>query len=134
MKNCKNDSAVSSIIGVILMVVIVTVLASFTALFVFLYLNTVGQVYLVDLTVKRIDTTTIEISNHGGPNIRDLNTNSTYPFVVYIDGVERSSIPPTQLTDVVGSHALYNANVGQKISIVGNFANNKKQVIFESYV
>lgn len=126
-----SDEAVSAVIGTILMVVIVTVLASITALSMFIYLQGVNNTYLISLTQDRVDPTTIQITNQGGPNINDLDTSVASPFIVYIDTVVTAPNPPTQLTASVGSYANYPAHTGQHIEIVGLFQGNKKGIIYD---
>jgi len=124
----KNDSAVSEVIGIILIVVIVTVLASLTALFVYGFLQNVDKPYIVDLTVKRINPNTIEILNNGGPDLADLNPIDG--FTVTING-NNSTVVSGALTNSVGSSATYTANVGSHIIITGSFKDNKKHLLLD---
>ena len=126
-----NDEGISAVMGTILMVVIVTVLASITALSMFIYLQNVNNTYLISLTMNQVDLTTIQITNHGGPNINDLDSSVTSPFIVYVDTVVTAPNPPTQLTASVGSYANYPAHKGQHVEVVGLFQGNKKGIIYD---
>jgi hypothetical protein len=128
----KDDSAISEIIGVILIVVIITIIASFTALFVFGYLQDVSKPYLIDFTVSRLDPYTIEILNNGGPNLGDLKTSSSYLTVEVNDNY---AIPISgSLNNTVGSYACYNANTSSQIIIVGVFKDDKNHILYQGRV
>jgi hypothetical protein len=130
----KNDSAISEIIGVILLVVIVTIIASFVALFVFGYLQDVSKPYIIDFTVQRLNPQTIEIMNNGGPNLADLKTSSTY-LMVEINGVDATSIAGTgTLDNNVGSCAHYNASTGCQVIIIGLFNDDKNHMLYQGSV
>lgn len=127
-----NDDGVSAVIGTIFMVVIVTLLASLTALFVYVYLQSIHPTYVVALTENRVDPATIQITNSGGTNINDLDSSFASPFIVYIDNVVTSPDLSTQLSATPGSYAYYPATVGQRIKVVGLFQGDTKQIIFDS--
>jgi FlaG/FlaF family flagellin (archaellin) len=130
----KNDSAISEIIGVILLVVIVTIIASLTALFVFGYLQGVSKPYIIDFTVQRLNPETVEIMNNGGPNLADLKTSSSY-LMVEINGIDATSIAGTgRLDSNVGSCAQYNASTGSQIIIVGLFNDDKNHLLYQGTI
>ncbi|WP_143767107.1 hypothetical protein [Methanocella conradii] len=131
-----NDNAISNILSVLLIVIIVTILASITALYVYSYLQDLNRPYLVEISVNRIDTTTIQILNCGGPDSVNLDSSvpNQYPFIVTIDGHENFYIPPTKLTNDVGSYGNYHAVNGQNVIVTGLFKDGKKQILYQGVV
>jgi FlaG/FlaF family flagellin (archaellin) len=125
-----NDSAVSDVIGVILLVVIVTILASVVALFVYTYLQSINQPYMVDFTVARLTTQTIEITNNGGPSLGSLNTSASNYLMVSINGVDTNSTSGI-LNNAVGSSAIYPAGTGSQVVVIGSFIDGSEYKLYD---
>jgi FlaG/FlaF family flagellin (archaellin) len=122
------DSAVSAIIGTILMVVLVTILASVTALFVYQYLQSINQPEMISFSVTRLNPQTIEIFNNGGPSLNNLKTNTS--ITVEINGADANSTSG-ELDSTAGSIAYYTANTSAQVTIIGLFNDDKNHVLFE---
>ena len=131
-KAYNNDSAISEVIGVILLVAIVTIIASLTALFVFGFLQGVSKPDIISFTVTRIDPQTIEILNNGGPNLADLKTSSNY-LTVNINGINSTPINGT-MDNTVGSIAYYHASIGSQVQIIGLFNDDQNHMLLEQTV
>jgi hypothetical protein len=126
----KNNRAVSEVLGVILMVVIVTILASITALFVYVYLQTVSQPYMVEFTPTRLTPQTIEITNNGGPGDASLDTSIPNYITVSVNG--QNGMPVAGgLTFSIGSSAVYDANYGAHLTIRGFFKDGHERTLYD---
>jgi FlaG/FlaF family flagellin (archaellin) len=125
-----NDKAVSDVIGIILLVVIVTILASVVALFVYTYLQSINQPYMIDFTVARLTPQTIEIMNNGGPSLASLNTSATNYLIVSINGVDTNSTSGI-LNNAVSSSAIYPASSGSHVVIIGLFVDGSEYKLYD---
>ena len=132
-KLSKCDGAVSHIIGTLLIVIIITILAALTASIVYGFLIDLNKPYIVNFTVHRLNQTTIEILNQGGPNLRDLKFSPPSPIIITVDNIDSPPISGN-LNENVGSYSDYNANEGAKLKIIGIFTDNKRHILYDGII
>ena len=130
----KEESAVSPVIGVILMVAITVILAAVIGAFVFGMGGSLKKTYNVGVTAAQTDADSVTFTFQGGPDadlVRYLTTsvagNSTWCSV----GNSTASTPPavgTTWTD-------YNATSGRDhVVVTAGFADGTQQVVLDTYV
>jgi flagellin-like protein len=123
----ENNSAVSPVIGVLLMVAITVILAAVIAVFVFNMAGTIQTGKVVAITMQQPDGTHIALTNMGGQDVgRLVSINVTGDLVPSAD----------KLKAPVGSTQTYElgAGVGPKhIIAVGLFKDGTEQVLLDSY-
>ena len=125
----ENNSAVSPVIGVILMVAITVILAAVIAAFVFGMSENIQGSYVVAITMQQPDGTHITLTNMGGQDAGSLVS-------VSVTG-DLKIIPAPKLAAGVGSTGTYelSAGAGQKhIIAVGLFKDGTEQVLIDSQV
>jgi flagellin-like protein len=123
----ENNSAVSPVIGVLLMVAITVILAAVIAVFVFNMADNIQTSKVVAITMQQPDGTHISLTNMGGQDAGSLvSVNVTGDLKV---------IPAVKLGASVGSTNIYelSAGAGQKhIIAVGLFKDGTEQVLLDS--
>jgi flagellin-like protein len=123
----ENNSAVSPVIGVLLMVAITVILAAVIAVFVFNMADNIQTSKVVAITMSQPDGTHISLTNMGGQDAGSLvSVNVTGDLKV---------IPAVKLGASVGSTNIYelSAGAGQKhIIAVGLFKDGTEQVLLDS--
>ena len=122
----ENNSAVSPVIGVLLMVAITVILAAVIAVFVFNMAGTIQTSKVVAITMQQPDGTHISLTNMGGQDAGSLvSVNVTGDLKV---------LPATKLGASVGSTQTYelSTGAGQKhIIAVGLFKDGTEQVLID---
>ena len=124
----ENNSAVSPVIGVLLMVAITVILAAVIATFVFGMAGYIGTSKVVAITMQQPDGTHITLTNMGGQDVGNLVS-------VSVMG-DLKDIPAVKLEASVGSTKTYelSAEAGQKhIVAVGLFKDGTEQVLIDAY-
>jgi flagellin-like protein len=123
----ENNSAVSPVIGVLLMVAITVILAAVIAVFVFNMADNIQTSKVVAITMQQPDGTHISLTNMGGQDAGSLvSVNVTGDLKV---------IPAVKLGASVGSTNIYelSAGAGQKhIIVVGLFKDGTEQVLIDA--
>jgi flagellin-like protein len=123
----ENNSAVSPVIGVLLMVAITVILAAVIAVFVFNMAGTIQTSKIVAVTSSQMDDKTISLTNMGGQDVDSL---------VKINVTGDLKVLPADLGIATGSSKTYemSAGIGWKhITAVGTFNDGTSQVIFSIY-
>ena len=122
----ENNSAVSPVIGVILMVAITVILAAIIAMFVFGMAGTIQESHVVAIFMSQPNGTCISLTNMGGQDEGSLvSVNVTGDLKV---------LPAVKLGASVGSTQTYelSAGAGQKhIIAVGLFKDGTEQVLLD---
>ena len=130
----RKDSAVSPVIGSILLVAITVIIAAVIAAFVFGMVGDIQKGKFVAVTSQKINNggsnVEIHLTNHGGKDASSL-VNGTGAFVVTLDG---SSATAAGLKDEVGSVGIIKgAKSGpQHIVVVGHFTDGTSQVVLDT--
>jgi flagellin-like protein len=123
----ENNSAVSPVIGVLLMVAITVILAAVIAVFVFNMADNIQTSKVVAITMSQPDGTHISLTNMGGQDAGSLvSVNVTGDLKV---------LPAPKLGASVGSTQTYelSAGAGQKhIIAVGLFKDGTEQVLIDA--
>jgi len=142
----RDDSAVSPVIGVILMVAIVVILAAVIAAFVFGMAGSTGSSKNIGMTVRPVPDTTvagniigIEITWQGGADLKALDaitvTNGanevldTIASDTWPDGAGTTASPPT--VGMVSKCTFTTQTPGTRIIVRGTFTDGAEQVIFD---
>ena len=143
----KNDEAVSPVIGVILMVAITVILAAVIAAFVFGMSGNISKTKTVAVTVQKVDSSHITITNNGGQDAMALsqlsavsspvattactgtNVSGISPCLVPATPVAGQSVPVGQTMTLIGT---YTGKTG--ITVVGTFMDGSQQVLLDTYV
>ena len=123
-----NETAVSPVIGVILMVAITVILAAVIAAFVFGMAGSISKTKVVAVTMEQPDGTHISLTNHGGQDAGDLVS-------INVTG-DLKTLPAVKLGPHVGATEIYelSGNAGQKhIVVVGLFKDGTEQVLIDAY-
>ena len=133
----KRHSAVSPVIGSILLVAITVIIAAVIAAFVFSMVGDIQEGKFVAVTSQKInngaDSVEIHLTNHGGKDASSLMSGAD-AFTVTLDGTTAKA---TGLTDEVGSVGIINTDGGaesgpQHIVVVSHFTDGTSQVILNT--
>jgi archaeal type IV pilus assembly protein PilA len=129
MYNKNNESAVSPVIGVILMVAITVILAAVIAAFVFGMAGSIQKTKVAAATVMKPDASHITVTYQGGQDAGAL-VNAT----VSIDDAVAGTLGGTTGTLAVGtSHTYTGAYAGtHHVVVIGNFNDGSSQVIMDT--
>ena len=137
----KNDSAVSPVIGVILMVAITVILAAVIAAFVFGMSGTINNSKIVAVTVEQPDATHITVVYHGGQDAQSFeygvmtanNDKITDQAVTYYnsDGNDNSTFGNNVGSTVTATGTFTGKN---HVIVVGHFTDGSDQVLTDVYV
>ena len=123
----ENSSAVSPVIGVLLMVAITVILAAVIAAFVFGMAGSISKTKVVAITMEQIDSTHISLTNNGGQDVSDLISINVTGEIINL---------PQSLEPYVGATKNYEleGGAGQKhIVVVGLFKDGTEQVLLDRY-
>jgi flagellin-like protein len=123
----ENNSAVSPVIGVLLMVAITVILAAVIAVFVFNMADNIQTSKVVAITMSQPDGTHISLTNMGGQD-------AVYLVSINVTG-DLKVLPAPKLAGGVGSTQTYelSAGTGQKhIIAVGLFKDGTEQVLIDA--
>jgi len=144
----KRNTAVSPVIGVILLLVITVILAGSVAAFAFGMSEDMHKTHIVKITVQKLGKITSEhchcsccamgaagimITNAGGKDVSLLKDN-TDAFTVQIDG---EIIPPGSmpLENFVGSNGIYEAKKDrQHIVVTAHFIDGIDQIAIDTWI
>lgn len=121
------DSAVSPVIGVILMVAITIILAAIVAAFVFSTAGNFNQSYLVSVTAGQVTSDEIHVTYYGGPDHDSLD----WINISVNNTMERQEHNPN-----VG-YTWSSANgtpAKDHVIVAGHFMDGSEQVILDTYV
>jgi len=117
------DEAVSPVIGVILMVAITVILAAVIASFVFGMAGSLQTSKTVAVTAKLNGSNNIDVTVHGGADIGQLDSmNITVNGTATIDDVSPVS---------TGTTATVNGGKGDRLMVVGTFADGTTQILLD---
>ena len=144
----KRDSAVSPVIGSILLVAITVIIAAVIAAFVFGMTGDVQKTKIVAVTSQKVNVPTsggtnvleIQLTNHGGKDAAALKagTGANGAFSITIDG---TAVTPTTISNVVGTvERIQSGGAGgvtvsssrQHIVVVGHFVDGTDQVVLDT--
>lgn len=154
MNTKNNDSAVSPVIGVILMVAITVILAAVIAAFVFGMPNSMGRDKIVAVTAQQPDTGKITLMYQGGPDTAtfdygtvrvtpDSGTVTYYhPAGKYSNGTAIAAVasPGTASDGILGSEvgstvtALGTFSGRNQVTVIGKFTDGSSQVVLDTYL
>lgn len=113
------DDGVSPVIGVILMVAITVVLTAVIASFVFQMAGDIPSGHTVAITQKKINTTHIEITNHGGTGIKVLESITISGDVSGTLGVE---VGDSTIIDISGT-------TDPRVKVIGAYIDGTKSIL-----
>jgi len=122
----ENNSAVSPVIGVILMVAITVILAAVIAAFVFGMTGPINKTKIVAITLSQIDEKTVTIMNMGGQDAGELSE-------VRITG-DLLTLPADVLSKETGSTDTYELSTGigkKHIVGIGVFKDGTESVLLD---
>ena len=144
----ERDSAVSPVIGSILLVAITVIIAAVIAAFVFGMVGDIQTGKLVAVTAQKInngaDDVEIHLTNHGGPDASSLLSDAA-AFTVTLDGKDAKA---QDLTDKVGSIGVIKKTAAgasgdadggatsnpQHIVVVAHFTDGTEKVVLDTTV
>ena len=123
----KEESAVSPVIGVILMVAITVILAAVIGAFVFGMGGNLKKTYNVGVTATQVNASTVTFTFQGGPDA-DLVANLT-TTVGNTTGVTQSDVT------IGKTWTMNNATAGRDhVVVVAEFKDGTQQVILDTFV
>jgi len=141
MKLDKNDTAVSPVIGVVLMVAITVILAALIAAFVFGMVGQINKTKIVAVGIQQPDSTHITAMYQGGQDSQSFeygtltvkNDAANDPAVTYDNG-DGTNNPV--FNNVVGSTVTATGTFTGKnhVIVVGHFTDGSDQVLIDTYV
>lgn len=133
MHTTEKESAVSEVIGVILIIGLTVIMAGIIAAYLFGMMNGIGLTRTVAVTVQQTTLSTIEVTYRGGPDQGSLQNLS----IIWPSGTR-------QLVDFPRIGEVYQAtNVGVPLNVTsgrdhvvvtGHFPNNMSQVVLDTFV
>jgi archaeal type IV pilus assembly protein PilA len=142
----QNDSAVSPVIGVILMVAITVILAAVIAGFVFGMVGNVKGAKTVAVTVQQPEQTKITVMYQGGQDASEFS----YGFVTVTPGTgsKAGTLTFNNGTTVAGTQSYLSNVVGNSVTItttgdfagrdrvvvVGTFSDSSQQVLLDTFL
>lgn len=124
-----NDEGVSEIIAVLLIAVVTILLAVILASLSYDFARDLKQQNYVAVSVNRIDSTTISISNAGG-DVQILDTAVACPFIIRVNGVTVTALSGN-LDKTVGSLSRYDANFGSHVVVTALCNDGSAKVIYD---
>ena len=141
MKQQTNETAVSPVIGVILMVAITVILAAVIAAFVFGMSGQISKTKIVAVTVQQPDATHISVLYQGGQDAQSFesgtvtvnNDKTTDPAVTYDngDGTNNATFDNQVGAQVTATGTFTGKN---HVIVVGHFTDGTEQVLTDTYV
>lgn len=136
----KEESAVSPVIGVILMVAITVILAAVIGAFVFGMGGSLKKTYNVGVTATQTGSDTVDITFQGGPDADLVDWMNVSIGDKYYDasGNEVGSESKTFSTVTVGKMVSCNGTAitsgRDHVIVTAKFADGSKQVVLDTYV
>jgi len=133
MKKTNPESAVSEVIGVVLIVALTVILAAIVAAYMFGMIPSIPTSNLIALTASQQDSDHIIVVYHGGPEQANLvSLNITWPSGV-TQLVDNPKIGDTYSATNFGDPK--NVTAGKDhLVISGTFRNNVQQVVLETFL
>lgn len=132
-----NDSAISEVIGVILVVALTVIMAAIIASYAFGLMQGVPMSRMVLLTADQPDPTvpSMYVTYRGGPDHAMLNAIT----IQWPDGITKQTITSPKVGDIyyaTNGAGPKNVTPGHEdhIVVVGHFQNNFDQVILETWI
>ena len=134
MDNKAKESAVSEVVGVILVVALTVIMAAIIGAYMIGMMDSSGlSSHIVTLTAKQISPSTIEVTYRGGSDQKSLESIT----IVWPSGVQEFVLSP-KVGDVYQATNFappYNVTSGKdRVYVIGHFAMNASQVILEAWV
>jgi archaeal type IV pilus assembly protein PilA len=133
MLNPENESAVSEVIGVILIVALTVIMAAIIAAYVFGMMEGVPQSRTVVATVDQPDGSHMYVTYRGGPDHAMLSSLT----IMWPSGTQQTIVSP-KIGDVYAATnigAVPNVTPGRDhVVVTGHFKNNMAQVILDAFV
>jgi hypothetical protein len=133
LRKSDRESAVSEVIGVILVVALTVIMAAIIAAYVWGMIPTLPVSRTIALTASQNGDDQVMVVYYGGPDHASLvSMNITWPSGV-IEPVDHPRIGNTFIAKNLGSGM--NATPGKdRILITGRFVNNLEQILLDTYV
>ena len=133
MKRRENESAVSEVIGVVLVVALTVIMAAIIAAYLFGMMSSVPQTRTIAVTATQTDPNTILVTYRGGPDQAILSNLS----IIWPDNTQQL-VPFPKVGDVykgTNSGVVPNATTGKDhIVVTAIFNNNVRQVALDAFV
>jgi flagellin-like protein len=145
----RNDEAVSPVIGVILMVAITMILAAVVAAFSFGMVGNMQKTHVVMLTMQKINSDTISMTDHGGQDQASFaNVTITAPqgfTMTDFDGTDIAAdadgenyVATSVATPAIGSSLKLTStdawDASTRILAVGNFIDGGTQILIDEII
>ena len=134
MDNKAKESAVSEVVGVILVVALTVIMAAIIGAYVFGMMDSSGlSSHIVGITAKQVSPSLIEVTYQGGPDQKNLESLT----IVWPSGTQQY-VPFPKVGDVYQATNFvppYNVTSGKdRVYVIGHFAMNASQVILDPMV
>lgn len=134
MTGTNQESAVSEVIGVVLVVALTVILAAIVAAYMFGMVPSLPTSRTIALTASQQDSEHIMVVYHGGPDQKSLaSMNITWPSGV-VQLVTSPKIGDTYTATNVGAGPRNVTSGKDHLVISGTFTNNAQQVLLETFV
>lgn len=133
MHKKEEESAVSEVIGVILVVALTVIMAAIIAGYLMGMMNGITLTRTVAVTVQQTSLSTIEVTYRGGPDHAILQNLS----ILWPSGVRQAVDFPRigQVYSATNYGPPYNVTSGRDhIVVTGHFNNNMNQVVLDTFV
>ena len=133
MHKSESESAVSEVVGVILVVALTVIMAAIIAAYSFGMIPSIPISYVIAFTVSQVGNNEVQVVYHGGPDQAILQSiDITWPSGI-IEHIVQPKIGTTYIAINQGSGM--NATPGRDhIIITGHFPNNIDKVLLETEV
>jgi len=129
-----NESAVSEVIGVILIVALTVIMAAIIAAYAFGWIQTVPLSRTVVLTADQPNSNTMYITYRGGQDHANLESIT----ILWPDGTTRQTVTSPKIGDIyyaVNGAGPKNITPGRdRIVVTGRFHGNMDQVVLDTWV
>lgn len=125
----KNNDGANEVIGIILMIAVIIIIVGVTTSFLNGMIQNLKVPGIVGLSVTRINSTSIAITNYGG-DISMINSTIVCPFTVNINGVNTTA-SSGNLTLSTGSRSTYPANTGAHIMITALYRDGTTHIVYD---
>jgi FlaG/FlaF family flagellin (archaellin) len=135
MNNEAKESAVSEVVGVILMVAITVIMATIIAAYASGMMQGIQLTRSVIVTVEQSDPSHISVTYRGGPDNALLESLT----IKWPDGTTEQNITSPKIGTVViatniGSGPANVTSGSDRIMVIGHFRNNKDQIVLDTMV